>query len=479
MFYRQYKVYSNLLLTADVGAGLMALYLAYQVRYYFVRLVPLDVSPLFNPEILPLSQYFFYFLVFAPAWVFLLMLTQRYSELMRLPVRTQFVRVFQFMVVAGFWMGFFNYTFKLVISRPLFFLFLALTVPMLLLNRIVLHWVLRSRNINEHNQIKILIVGTDERARRVGKLLESYSIWGYQVVGYLTTEEQDLKTEGLNVLGSVEQLPRLLQEKVVADEIIFLGSQKGDLEKFEEMVEWCEDLGVRTRLATDFFPTSISRVSLEFLENLPLLTFSSVPDHPAGVIAKRLVDFAVAVTLLIILFPLLLLTAILTKFTSPGPIFYKQTRCGLYGRKFELVKFRTMVDGAEDRLWEIRHLNEMSGPVFKMRNDPRVTPLGRFLRRSSIDELPQLWNVIKGEMSIVGPRAPLLEEVQHYAAKQRRRLSVKPGITCLWQVSGRSEIDFNRWMELDLHYIDNWSFWLDIRIMLKTIPAVFTGRGAR
>ena len=197
-----------------------------------------------------------------------------------------------------------------------------------------------------------------------------------------------------------------------------------------------------------------------------------------SVITKRWVDLMVVIVLLAILFPLLLLTAILIKCTSPGPIFYKQMRCGLYGRKFQLFKFRTMVDGAEDRLWEIRHLNEMSGPVFKMRNDPRTTALGSFLRKSSIDELPQLWNIIKGEMSIVGPRAPLPEEVQYYVENQRRRLSVKPGITCLWQVSGRSEIDFNRWIELDLHYIDNWSFWLDIRIMLKTIPAVFTGRGA-
>ena len=135
--------------------------------------------------------------------------------------------------------------------------------------------------------------------------------------------------------------------------------------------------------------------------------------------------------------------------------------------------------GPEDKLWEIKHLNEMGGPVFKMRNDPRVTRLGRVLRKFSIDEIPQAWNVLKGEMSMVGPRAPLLEEVQHYTTKQRRRLSVKPGITCLWQVSGRNDIDFSRWMELDLEYIDTWSFWLDIRIMLRTIPAVFSARGAR
>ncbi|MEJ2082191.1 MAG: sugar transferase, partial [Acidobacteriota bacterium] len=175
----------------------------------------------------------------------------------------------------------------------------------------------------------------------------------------------------------------------------------------------------------------------------------------------------------------LLIIGVAIKFTSEGPIFYRQVRCGLHGRQFRLVKFRTMIHGAEDRLWEIRHLNEMDGPVFKMRNDPRVTSLGRFLRKFSIDELPQLWNVIKGEMSVVGPRAPLPDEVEHYSLKQRRRLSVKPGITCLWQVSGRSDISFQKWMEMDLQYIDSWTFWLDLRIMLKTIPAVFTGRGAR
>ena len=245
------------------------------------------------------------------------------------------------------------------------------------------------------------------------------------------------------------------------------------------MIRLCGELGVRTRVAAEFFPTSTSRVSLEFLENLPLITFSTVPEHNVGIIAKRMVDFLVAAVMLIVLFPLMLVTAILIKITSPGPVLYRQVRCGLYGRRFRLVKFRTMVDGAEDKLWEIKHLNEMEGPVFKMRNDPRVTAVGRFLRKFSVDELPQVWNVIKGEMSLVGPRAPLLEEVENYATKQRRRLSVKPGITCLWQVSGRNDIDFNEWMELDLQYIDNWSFWLDIRIMLMTIPAVFTGRGAR
>jgi lipopolysaccharide/colanic/teichoic acid biosynthesis glycosyltransferase len=174
----------------------------------------------------------------------------------------------------------------------------------------------------------------------------------------------------------------------------------------------------------------------------------------------------------------MLLAALVIRITSPGPVLYRQIRCGLYGRRFTLIKFRSMIDGAEDVLWEIRHLNEMSGPVFKMRNDPRVTPFGRFLRRSSVDELPQLWNVLKGEMSLVGPRAPLPDEVAAYTNGQRRRLSVKPGITCLWQVSGRSQIDFDKWMALDLEYIDNWSLLLDLQILARTIPVVLLTRGA-
>jgi exopolysaccharide biosynthesis polyprenyl glycosylphosphotransferase len=183
--------------------------------------------------------------------------------------------------------------------------------------------------------------------------------------------------------------------------------------------------------------------------------------------------------LLVLLMPLMIVIGLLVKLTSVGPIIYRQVRCGLYGRKFVLYKFRSMHQGAEDVLWEIRHLNEMDGPVFKMRNDPRVTPFGRFLRKSSIDELPQLWNVIKGDMSLVGPRAPLPEEVKEYTRWQRRRLSVKPGITCLWQVSGRNEIDFHEWMKLDLQYIDNWSLLLDLKILLRTFPVVLLGKGAR
>ena len=479
MFDRHYRLYSNFLFAVDTAAGLPSLYLSYSLRYYLVRFFPPELGRYFNPELLPFRDYLFYLLVFLPLWAFLLRATQRYSHVLRLPVRQQAVRALSFVLVMGFLMGFFSYSFRLEVSRPVLFVFLGSTAVLLLLNRIVLHWVLRSRNINEHNQIKILIVGTDDRARRVGQWLENFKIWGYDVVGFLAHGEGDTTTAEMNILGSLRELPALLQERVVVDEMIFVGPQKQDPVHFEETIKLCEHLGIRTRIAADFFSTSMSKVSLEFLENLPLITFSTAPDHNIAIVAKRVVDFMMAVFLLVLTFPLMLLVAILIKFTSRGPVFYKQIRCGLYGRKFALAKFRTMIEGAEDRLWEIKHLNEMAGPVFKMRNDPRVTPLGRLFRKLSIDELPQLWNVIKGEMSMVGPRAPLPEEVRYYSLKQRRRLSVKPGITCLWQISGRSDVDFLQWMALDLQYIDQWSFWLDLQIMVKTIPVVFTGRGAR
>jgi exopolysaccharide biosynthesis polyprenyl glycosylphosphotransferase len=252
-----------------------------------------------------------------------------------------------------------------------------------------------------------------------------------------------------------------------------------DHEHLDEVLEICREQGINTRVAADIFPAKISKVSMEFLESVPLITFSTTPNHALALLIKRIMDILISALLLAVLFPFMVFFGLLIKLTSRGPILYRQVRCGLYGRKFVLYKFRSMRQGAEDILWEIRHLNEMDGPVFKMRNDPRVTPLGRFLRKSSIDELPQLWNVLRGEMSLVGPRAPLPEEVKEYSRWQRRRLSVRPGITCLWQISGRNEIDFHEWMKLDLHYIDNWSLQLDIKILLRTFPVVLIGKGAR
>lgn len=464
---------------ADVASFLPALFLSYYGRSMLVRLAPGEFSGRFNPILLPFQDYLVFLILSLPVWLGALLLTQRYQTVLRHPLSRQFERVLYFIVLAGSLMSLGTFTLKLEVSRAVFFSFFVVLMAFLLVERLVLHLVLRSRNINEHNQVRILVVGTDQNAMRVGERLESARKWGYHVVGYVRSNGHPEVIDDADIVARVEDLPNLLQERAPADEIVFCGTSKQDLEAYEDIMRLCEDIGIRTRIAADFLPASASAVSLEYFDNLPLITFSTVPEHSLEIIGKRVIDFLVASVGLVALSPVFALIAAAIKFTSEGPVFYRQVRCGLHGRRFRLVKFRTMIHGAEDRLWEIRHLNEMDGPVFKMRNDPRVTPLGRFLRKFSIDELPQLWNVIKGEMSVVGPRAPLPEEVEHYSIRQRRRLSVKPGITCLWQVSGRSDISFQKWMEMDLQYIDSWSFWLDLRIMLKTIPAVFTGRGAR
>jgi exopolysaccharide biosynthesis polyprenyl glycosylphosphotransferase len=219
-------------------------------------------------------------------------------------------------------------------------------------------------------------------------------------------------------------------------------------------------------------------MAIDELDGVPLLTFTTSPSSPLQLLLKRILDVAHSALLMLLGLPVLLLVALAIKVTTRGNVLFRQTRCGLNGRTFTLYKFRTMVEGAEARQPDLLHLNEMDGPVFKLREDPRVTALGRFLRKFSLDELPQLWNVLRGDMSLVGPRPPIPEEVARYERWQRRRLAMKPGLTCLWQVSGRNELDFQQWMELDLEYIDTWSPWLDFKILLKTIPAVISGRGA-
>jgi len=210
-----------------------------------------------------------------------------------------------------------------------------------------------------------------------------------------------------------------------------------------------------------------------------MLRFSRAPSDHLALAVKRAFDVVASALALLVLAPVFAATAIAIKLDSQGPVFFRQRRVGLNGRTFQILKFRSMYVDAEARLEQLRARNEMTGPVFKMANDPRVTRVGRLIRKTSLDEFPQFWNVLLGDMSVVGPRPPLPAEVRKYRQWQRRRLSMKPGLTCIWQVSGRNQIDFERWMELDLEYIDDWSLWRDLHICLRTIPAVLTARGAR
>jgi len=329
----------------------------------------------------------------------------------------------------------------------------------------------------------VVLVGSGERAQKVAKRLLERPELGVRPRGFMTlgreTEKEGISAlEALGVanLGNVQALPHFLAREVVDGVIFCVDTQ--DLADLEELFLICEDLGLDTLVAANLFPHLSAAVQMERLEELPLLRYTTVPHDPVGLFIKRILDVSISSLGLLLLAPLLALIAVAIKATSPGTIFFVQERMGLNGRRFKCIKFRTMVQGAEALKDHLQHMNEVDGPVFKIREDPRVTPLGRLLRKSSLDELPQLWNVLRGDMSLVGPRPPIPSEVEKYQRWQRRRLSMRPGITCLWQISGRSNLDFDTWMRLDLQYIDHWSLMLDFVILIKTIPAVLSTRGA-
>lgn len=335
----------------------------------------------------------------------------------------------------------------------------------------------RKKGLNFRN---ILIVGTGRRAQRFIDIINQHKEWGFKIVGLVDddTAKVNKVIYGYKVIGSFDDVSNIIHSNVV-DEIIFIVPRSW-LVKIEEIMYLCEQEGLKVSVAVDLYELKLSKAKYSHMEEFPLLTFESTPDKLLHLFIKRLFDIVVSLIALILLSPFFGITAIIIKLSSKGPVFFRQQRCSLYGRRFTLYKFRTMIQDAETKLNDLTGYNEMDGPVFKMKDDPRITKAGKYLRKFSIDELPQFWNVLTGDMSLVGPRPPLPSEVEKYKPWQRRRLSMRPGITCLWQAYGRSNIkDFNEWMKLDLEYIDNWSLFLDYKILFKTIPVVLFGIGAK
>ncbi len=349
----------------------------------------------------------------------------------------------------------------------------------LVISRITIPWLFKRAEHGGSGHRYIVIAGTGETARITAEAFEDHPGWGLELLGFLRTRDdptQDPPREGMKVLGHFSQLTSLVQNMVV-DEIV-VADPGASLECVEEVVRISETLGLRALIVADFCQTKSTTVERTHLAGRTLLSLTPYPDDLFGGTFKRAIDIVGSAVGMIVLAPVFFLVASAVKLSSKGPAFYAQTRVGRNGRLFTFYKFRTMVVGADSMKNGLMAQNEMDGPVFKMRNDPRVTPIGKFLRKYSIDELPQLWNVFRGDMSLVGPRPPVPEEVAFYEAWQRRRLSMKPGLTCLWQVNGRNHTDFQTWMRQDLDYIDNWSMSRDVKILMKTFPAVFSGRGA-
>ena len=324
----------------------------------------------------------------------------------------------------------------------------------------------------------VMVAGMGDAAMKLGRELEAAVAYGIRLTGFLADEPTDATEITLDATYPVRPIAALsdLLKKHVIDEIIFAVESRR-LAELEEIFLLCDEEGVRTRVAVDFFPHVNSQIYLDRLGAAPLLTFSATPHDEIRLLVKRITDILLASAALVLLAPVMLLIALLIRLTSPGPAIFRQVRCGLNGRQFVFYKFRSMHENAHEMLESVRHLSERELAV-KIPNDPRLTGVGRWLRKFSIDEWPQLWNVLKGDMSLVGPRPAVPEEVDQYKRWQRRRLRMRPGLTCLWAVCGRDAVDFETWMRLDMQYIDSWSLALDWKIILRTIPQVLSGRGA-
>ncbi len=364
-----------------------------------------------------------------------------------------------------------------LVRRPIIALFALFGFGLLSAFRLVLRGFAHAVRRRGYNTRYFAVVGQGDHAEEIVARISSHPEWGYTFLGYVRDGQATAMPCDVPVLGETADLGEILRQNVV-DEMFFAVAHHR-LTRIEPAVKLCQEMGVAVRISLGSFGDGNAQMELVETDGWPMLTFKTGASNEFGQVAKRLFDVVTSAAMLVLLAPVFGLVAVAIRADSPGPVFFRQKRVGLNGLEFTFFKFRSMRVGAEGELAKLRALNEMDGPVFKMRADPRVTRIGHFLRKTSIDEFPQFWNVLRGEMSIVGPRPPIPDEVRQYQRWQRRRLSVKPGITCTWQVSGRNDVNFEQWMKLDLEYIDRWSFWADIGICFRTIPAVLFARGAR
>lgn len=418
-------------------------------------------------DVSPFETYMWLFLILMPAAPLILEAQGFYNRPMLCRRRTTSWILFKGCLFTTLGLILTLFLFRSGIARLVTVLFGAISFLLLSAKEEVLRHAFRSELARAQYRRRFLLVGSTEETGRMRAELGQKSPEPVEVVAELDLNETP-----------VQSMVDLLHEHSV--NAVIISAKRSFFDQVEAAVRACELEGIEVWLMADFFRTQISRTTFDDFFGQSIMVFRAVPEASWQGVGKQLLDFFGAAALLIVLAPCLALVSVLIKFTTPGPIFFRQQRSGLNGRPFTLYKFRTMVSNAEQLKHELAAMNEMSGPVFKLVNDPRITPLGRLLRKSSIDELPQLWNVLRGEMSLVGPRPLPVDEVKRFHdPAHRRRLSVKPGLTCLWQVSGRNKVkDFRDWVRLDLEYIDNWSLWLDVKILCRTLPVVVMGVGA-
>ncbi len=369
---------------------------------------------------------------------------------------------------------------------------------LLMVKSFLLYWYFYGRKEHSENFTKILMIGAGPRAQEAARALRTDGVWGTEVIGFVDPDPEyarDYQQKLVNTIGqtngssengaalssipvyAMSDIETVLSQNVVDEVMIALPRKM--LSEVEGVVATCEEEGIRTRLVANIFNITAARTNLSMLGPVPVLDFQLVAHNESMLLVKRIFDIVATIFALPILLPLFCLISVAIKLDSQGPVFFNQARVGLNKRRFKMYKFRSMFADAEQRMAEVEHLNEAEGPIFKIKDDPRVTRVGRFIRKTSLDELPQLLNVLTGDMSLVGPRPMSIRDVGLFdQSVQRRRFSVRPGCTCLWQISGRSNLPFDKWLALDLQYINNWSVMLDIKILLLTVPSLVRGTGA-
>lgn len=473
MLKNRLRVNAFIVYFADIVLALVSFYLAYVIRGYFM--------PSFE-ELAPIARYQWFLLFVIPAWSISFFYTGAYRLNYRTTLLRELLRVWAAIAISSLFLSSVVFVMKSIYFSRLFLgVFIINALVLTTAERIVMSRILMTIRRNPQNVRNVIIVGTGETAEKVASKIIAHNNWGLNFLGYVREGRAAPSPAGLSrvpgrVLGTIDDMESIVRSNVV-DEVIFVVSRE-KLENLEDIFLFLEDEGINARLVLNLFSHVIAKAHLEELEEVPLLTFTTIPTNEFALFVKRILDVVIASVSLVLLSPVFLSAAAAVRLTSRGPVVFSQKRCGLNGRVFMMHKFRSMYIDTDEMKKDLETHNEVGGPAFKMKRDPRITPVGRVLRKFSIDEFPQLWNVIKGDMSIVGPRPPIPEEVERYERWQRRRLSMKPGLTCIWQVSGRNNIRFQDWMKLDLHYIDNWSLWLDLKILFKTIPAVISGKGA-
>lgn len=478
MFDRRSKLLSTVTLLQDLGVTCIAFVVAYWLRN--LLLVRFDFFRGRFHEIYPFAHYIPLLLVFLAAWAVVGYSSRFYRDLeMSNPVQLILNLLNQLAIVLVIIYAGLYLFHRIDISRT-YVMLVGMTDLVLLIAARYISFngiAVMRRRMNRYHYF--LIVGCGARAREMARLIEEAGGMGLRLVGFVDpTSEGSKLTDwyGRYEIFPLSAIERVLHSRVI-DEVVFAVSMQ-ELARLEPVMAHCASVGVKTRVQLEFLPSPYSRIYLEKFRHVPLLSLSTAPESELLLLLKRIADVVIAVFSLALLSPLLVAIAAAIRITSPGDLLFRQTRCGLSGRRFTLYKFRSMVNNAEQLRAELRQLNERDGPAFKISDDPRITPVGRILRRFSLDELPQLWNILRGDMSFVGPRPAIPEEVEEYEPWQRRRLRMRPGLTCIWVLEGRSDVDFHRWIQLDLAYIDNWSLWLDCKIFFRTIPIVISGRGA-